>query len=1149
MGIQAQNELTGARKPRPVSGSKPFAEVLAAVERSPVLLALRERLASSTEREISVAGLYGSLAPCLLAQIYRKAPRPTLIVTASPESASFWHDDLVSLLGDRQVARFHSWEILPYEFRTPGPESTGRRLETLWRLLDEKPPIVVTHLRAVLEPTVMPDDLLISALSLPVGREIPIDELLAKLIDLGYRRQPLVEEVGTFSRRGGIVDVFTYTESEPLRIEFSGDAIESIRTFSVSSQRSSGKRDQCVVLPSREVFASGEIYERGWATAKLDPSWRERVESDPSRPGLEWLAQRLGQQRARVFDYCGTNALWWFDDPDLMQAEFDRVVSEAARFRERLERHLPDPPPTGEIWADESVWKPVPKSATRVWMRTFRSSVGHVVDCGATGPPAVGGSIPRLSDELHNFEKNEFDVVIACDNEGQRQRLGELLEDRHPMVSLVHPALHGGFVLPDVHFALLTEHEIFGRHKARYRRRRFQEGLALSSYTQLKKADFVVHVDHGVARFRGLETINVEGRRCDCLLLLYQDDDRLYVPIEEFDRVHKFTGKEGAPALSKLGGVTWEKAKTRAKKALLDMAEELIALYAERKSQPGHAFSPDGEWMRQMESSFIYEETPDQAEAIRAVKKDMADPAPMDRLICGDVGYGKTEVAMRAAFQAVCDHKQVAVLVPTTILAQQHLTTFRERLSEFPVRIETLSRFRTAKEQKQIAADLSRGAVDVVIGTHRLLQKDVVFADLGLLIVDEEHRFGVAHKEKLRQLQRRVDTLWLTATPIPRTLQMSLLGARDLSMINTSPRDRLPVQTEVREFGPEVITEAITRELDRRGQIYFVHNRIQSIHAMADYLTRLLPLVRIGVAHGQMAERELESVMVRFYHHEFDLLLSTAIIESGLDLPSVNTIILHRADRFGLAQLYQLRGRVGRSARQAYAYLLTPPFATLTREANARLKAIEEHTALGSGFHLALRDMEIRGAGNILGRQQHGFIEEIGFDLYSRLLEEAMAETQGIAAPIGDRPAPQIEVEGDKFIPDDYIADNQQRFEMYKRLAGVRELAGVDDLMLELTDRFGSPPAEVRRLLDLARAKVLAQTAGVTRAIGRGKTWSAFFDAGVTIDRNRISRWREKLGRGAGFAVGPPFRVDVRPNSDQTVDLNGLLRILQILAS
>jgi transcription-repair coupling factor (superfamily II helicase) len=1008
---------------------------------------------------------------------------------------------------------------------------------------------VVTHLRAALEPTIDPQELDSRALRLSVGQSIALAGLLKELIHLGYSRQPIVEEVATFSHRGGIVDVFTYSESEPIRIEFFGDTIESIRTFSVSTQRSTAQRNDCVVLPSREVKASGRAYERAWESASLEDTYRERVESEPDRPGLEWLAGSLGERRARIFDYFTDNAVWWLEDEDVMRAEYDRLTSEAKRFRGRLERRLANPPLPEEIWGETRLWTDAGLSTHRVWMRSFHSEARDDINFAAAGPPAVASNLDRLNEELFDFAKDETDVIITCDNEGQRRRVGELLEDRYPLVHLIYPGLHGGFVLPQAHLALLTEHEIFQRHKSRYRRRRFQEGLALSSYTQLRKGDYVVHIDHGIGRFRGLESIELEGRRRDCLFLLYQGNDKLFVPIEEFDRVHKFTGKEGRPTLSKLGGTTWEKTKTRAKKALLDMAEELISLYAERKAQPGFAFSDNGEWVRQMEGSFIYEETPDQAGAITAVEKDMCDRGPMDRLICGDVGYGKTEVAIRAAFRAVCDHKQVAVLVPTTILAQQHLTTFRERLAEFPVRIETLSRFRTRKEQKQVVEDLKEGTLDIVIGTHRLLQKDINFADLGLLIVDEEQRFGVAHKEKLRQLRRRVDTLWMTATPIPRTLQMSLLGARDLSQINTSPRDRLPVITEVREFGPEVVSEAIVREVDRRGQIYFVHNRVQTISAMAEFLRHLLPSLRIAVAHGQMPERELESVMVRFYHQEYDLLLCTAIIESGLDLPTVNTIIIHRADRFGLAQLYQLRGRVGRSARQAYAYLLTPPFSTLSTVANSRLKAIEEHTALGSGFHLAMRDLEIRGAGNLLGRQQHGFIEEVGFDLYCRLLDEAIAETRGGESAVAQRPPPQIEVEGDKFIPDEYIEDNQQRFEMYKRLAEVRDVALVDDLRLEMNDRFGAPPAQVCRLLEMARARILAQRAGVARAVAKGSRWIALFEPDAPIDRDRITRWRDQLGDRASFATGPPFRIEVRPNVGGSADQSGLITLLEILAT
>ncbi|MEW5701324.1 MAG: transcription-repair coupling factor [Candidatus Zixiibacteriota bacterium] len=1136
--------------PRRSGKRNPFDDLFAAVGRLPAFARVREQWESPTPGALDLGGMAGSLAACVVAKLNRQSPRPTLIITAEPEGASHWHDDLIHLLGESAVTRFHAWEILPYEFRSPGPEATGRRLETLWRCLGPDPPIVVTHLRAALEPTIPPDELKSRLVTLEVNREYVLEDLLAQLVDLGYRRAPLVEEVGTFSCRGGIVDSFTFTESEPLRVEFLGDAVESIRTFSVATQRTTARREQCVILPSREARATGPVYESGWSSSGLEDAWRERLESDPERPGLEWLAGIIGQGRARVFDYLPADAVLWLDDPERLRAANDRLQEEAARFHERLSHHLADPPLPEVIYGVDTMQ--TAKARYRTQIQVHDLYVGGVgteppISFNSTAPPPMAASVKRLTEELTAFAARDIEVVIACDNEGQRQRLADLLAELHTNAEFVCPALHSGFVLPDAQFALLTEHEIFHRHRARFRRRRFQEGLALSSYTQLKRGDFVVHIDHGIGRFRGLESITVEGQRRDCLMLLYQDDDKLFVPIEEFDRVQKYSGQEGRPTLAKLGGTAWERTKARTKQALLSMAGELITLYAARKSQPGHAFSEDNEWMVQMEGAFIYEETPDQTNAIAAVKKDMCDAAPMDRLICGDVGYGKTEVAIRAAFRAVCDHRQVAVLVPTTILAQQHLATFRERLSEFPVRIETLSRFRTVKEQKRIVGELTTGKLDIVIGTHRLLQKDIAFTDLGLLIVDEEQRFGVADKEKLRKLRQSVDTLALSATPIPRTLSMSLLGARDLSMINTSPRDRLPVQTEIRAFGPEVVSEAILRELDRGGQVYFVHNRVQTIDSMAAWLSRLLPTVKIAVAHGQMPERDLEAVMVRFYHNEFHVLLCTAIIESGLDLPSVNTIIIHRADRFGLAQLYQLRGRVGRSARQAYAYLLVPPLNALNSTAKARLRAIEEHTALGSGFHLAMRDLEIRGAGNLLGPQQHGFIEEVGFDLYCRLLNEAVAEARGVppttVAPV------QIEVDGDRFIPDDYITDNQQRFEMYKRLAELAGVDGVDDLALELTDRFGSPPVEVRRLLDLARARIWARQAQVARALARKGIWTVYMSPEAAIDRRRIETWRRLLGERVSFTSGPPVAVTVRTAVGQSADLTGLLHILEALAT
>ncbi len=1142
--------IESKKTPRSARVKHAFDSVFRSLDRAKAFAALRQSWESTESVSIDLTGTTGSLPACVLAKLYLQHPRPVVVVLSEPDDASHWHDDLNHLVGAEHVVRFHSWEILPYEFRHPGPESVGRRLEALWRCLAPDPPIVITHLRALLEPTLPSEDLKRLLFEIRIGDEVNLEQLTARLVNLGFRRAPLVEEVGTFSVRGGIVDVFTFSASEPIRIELDGDTVESIRSFAVTTQRTTGKRDNCVILPSREVVASGPDYEKGWQESGLDHSWRERVENDPDRPGLEWLAGRLGQKRASLLDYFGKSLAIWSHDSQRLDGTLERFSEEAYRFHARLKGHLPDPPPPDQAYVSLNRVKNFEHRGVQVWVHDlFVPGDSNRIRCefGATSPPSIGGSVKRLSEELAAFTREGFDAAIACDNEGQKRRLSEILEDLHGAVEFIYPALHAGFVLPQASFALLTEHESFNRHKARFRRRKFQEGLALSSYTQLKKSDYVVHVDYGIARFRGLEPIVVEGRRRDCLLLLYQGDDRLFVPIEEFDRVQKYSGPDAKPVLSKLGGTAWEKTKRRAKEALLAMAEDLIKLYAARKAQPGYAFSENSEWMTQLESSFVYEETPDQDKAIVAVADDMSAATPMDRLICGDVGYGKTEVAIRAAFRAVSDHKQVAILVPTTILAQQHLATFRERLSEFPVRIETLSRFRTAKEQKRVVADVAAGKVDIVIGTHRLLQKDIAFPDLGLLVIDEEQRFGVAHKERLRQLRQTVDTLALSATPIPRTLQMSLLGARDLSLITTSPRDRLPVQTEIRPFGTDVVSEAILRELDRGGQVYFVHNRIQTIGTMADFLTRLLPTVKIAVAHGEMPERQLESVMTRFYHGEYHVLLSTSIIESGLDIPSVNTIIIHRADRFGLAQLYQLRGRVGRSARQAYAYLLVPPSGGLSSTAKARLRAIEEHTALGSGFHLAMRDMEIRGAGNLLGSQQHGFIEEIGFDLYCRLLDEAVSEARNTAPTLVQRPV-QIDVDGDRFLPDDYIVDNQQRFEMYKRLAELHAPEAVDDLALELTDRFGSPPEEARRLLDMSRARVWARRSQVAQATAKGNSWSVVFNQDAVVTRLQVESWRQALGERASFVSGPPFAVHLRPAIGQSADLGGLISILAALA-
>jgi transcription-repair coupling factor (superfamily II helicase) len=733
-----------------------------------------------------------------------------------------------------------------------------------------------------------------------------------------------------------------------------------------------------------------------------------------------------------------------------------------------------------------------------------------------------------LKGAVKNYLDDEQRIFVFCDNSGQRDRLSELLGLYAERITWQVKNLSGGFVFPESGLAVLTDHQIFSRYFWRKRKRKFNEGMALSSYAVLQTGDYAVHIDHGVGRYAGLETLEVDERKRECLKLVYEGDDKLFVPIEEFNRVHKFAGKEGAPALSKLGGTAWENIKKRTKKAIQDMAEELIGLYAERKAKPGLVFSPDTVWQKELEASFIYEETPDQLAAIDAVKKDMEQGIPTDRLICGDVGFGKTEVAVRAAFKAVMDGKQVAVLVPTTILAFQHLVTFTERLKSFPVRVEMLSRFKSPSEQKKIIQELSQGKVDIVIGTHRLIQRDIHFKELGLLVIDEEQRFGVGQKEKIKQLRRQVDVIALTATPIPRTLQLSLFGARDMSVINTPPKDRLPIQTQIAEFDKKLITDAILRETDRGGQIYFVHNRVQTIEAMYGFLTRLVPQIRIAVAHGQMDETLLEKVMLDFLNHRYDLLLVTSIIESGIDIPNVNTIILDRSDRFGLAQLYQLRGRVGRSNVRAYAYLLIPKVKLLSPIARKRLKALEQFTQLGSGFHLALRDLEIRGAGNLLGPQQHGFIEEVGFDLYCRLLDEAVKELKG--QPVETLPEVKLQFDLDIYIPEGYVPDSQQRVDIYRKLSDAKSTEEVKNVEAEIQDRFGSPPPEVEDLLNITAIRITASRLGISKIYLKQKTLSLEFSPDRKIGKKQIEHLHRSIGLPVEFAFNGTLKVFIGLN-------------------
>jgi transcription-repair coupling factor (superfamily II helicase) len=1105
--------------------SRPFAETLG-------------RLKTGSGEPIPVSGLAGSAPAILLANLQKSIPPPIVAVLSDADTAINLYDDLHFLLGEEKIAYFPPLGIPPYDFRSPAAEVTGQRLATLAKMRDGDFRIIIAPIEALIEPTISLAEFEAGRLSLQVGDEIDIEALVSKLSHLGFRRVPLVEEIGDFALRGGLIDFFSPGFDYPIRVEFFGDTIETIRQFDVATQRSERKLDKISLLPRREVGVTEETIEKYMERIpeKDADLIRARFRNDPELPGLEWLAISLGITPGSFIDFMPPEVLFYADSLPSLEVAIRSTLDDARRHYDRIRNRLENPPSVETLYCRNQAVVEKIRSSGRIEVLPFKGARTDIIDFQCREHPSIGSRLDLLGQTINGYLNENINFIIAADNAGQAARLGELLSEKIGITAPIPievALLKGGFICWEGKLAILTDHQIFGRYFRRTRRKRFKEGVALQNYTSLAVGDYVVHADYGIARYAGLKTIMLDSRPRDCLHLVYANKDKLYVPIEEFNRVGKYSGKDSAPKLSSLGGAGWEKIKARAKKAIEDMAADLIKLYAERKARPGFAFGPDTVWMKQLEASFIYEETPDQLKAIETIKADMEKPTPMDRLVCGDVGYGKTEVGVRAAFKAVESGKQAAVLVPTTILAQQHLATFTQRLRDFPVKIEMLSRFRSRKEQLEIVKALGEGKIDVIIGTHRLLSKDVKFADLGLLIIDEEQRFGVKHKETLRKLKATVDTIALTATPIPRTLHMSLTGARDMSLINTSPKDRLPIVTEICEFEPGIIQEAILREVDRGGQVFFVHNRVQTIEAMRRYLKKIVPQVEIAVAHGQMHERSLEGIMLAFLSGRFQVLLSTSIIESGLDIPSVNTIIINRADRFGLAQLYQLRGRVGRSAARARAYLLTPPYRLLSEDARKRLRAIEAHADLGSGFALAMKDLEIRGAGNILGAEQSGFIEEVGFDLYTRMLEEAVAEIRG--EKVIGLPDTKLETDIELMIPNSYINISQQKVEIYQKIAGARSLQEIENIREDVEDRFGRPPDIVNNLFDAAAARITAFALEIEKVRIKNARVELIFKEGRKFDRKEIEGWRRAVAAPLEFALGEQsvIRIDLSPVNEK----------------
>jgi transcription-repair coupling factor (superfamily II helicase) len=1067
-------------------------------------------------------------------------------------------------------------------------------------------PIVVACAAAIAQRTLTPDELTRATVALTRGRTIRQDDLLRALDAGGYRIEPQVSAPGEASRRGGIVDVWPPAEELPLRIELFGDQVESIRSFDPATQRSSGMRDTLHIGPAREMvldharmqhlaeqmqvaglhgkqrvrfaadvealrngesFAGDDLYAPFLAAGTL----LDYV-ADGGNDGRGLKARATGSrtparaQAQQAAPLHGIAALVVIDEPAdvaAVQQERDEAAHEARReleLRGELPLGMPDP---HVEWPE--LHAAIEALPHRLSLSRWATGEHEAPDAHAAvrlpfGPVvAFGGQLRVLAEELTQTLRGKQQVVIVST---QSKRLAELLEEHDVFghvattieaprlgrgaLTIIHGSLPHGWSVGEegAGLTLLTDAEVFGFSKQR--RAPPRKGASREAFlADLVAGEYVVHIEHGIARFAGLVRKDVGGNEHEFLELQYADGDRLYVPTEQVDRVSRYVGpSEHRPSLTRLGSQEWPRAKARVRRAVQELATELLRLYASREVAEGHAFSPDAAWQTELEASFPYVETPDQVGAIRDVKRDMEDVRPMDRLVCGDVGYGKTEVAVRAAFKAVTDGTQVAVLVPTTVLAQQHFNTFRHRLAGFPVKVEMLSRFRSDREQREVVSGAAAGSVDIVIGTHRLLQKDVAFKNLGLIIIDEEQRFGVTHKERLKQLRSQVDVLTLTATPIPRTLNMALTGIRDMSTIETPPEERLPIKTYVTEFDDHLVREAITREMERGGQVYFVHNRVHNIELVTRQLRDIVPEAEILIGHGQMHEDQLERVMLDFTEGKADVLVCTTIIESGLDIPNVNTIIINNADRFGLAQLYQLRGRVGRGAARAYAYLLYEKHKALSEVAQKRLQTIFEATELGAGFQIALRDLEIRGAGNLLGGEQSGQIGTVGFDLYVKLLADAVEGLKALARgepppPSRMQPAVQIDVPLTAFIPESYVGDLNLRLSLYQRMAAADAPDAAADLERELNDRFGPPPTPVRNLLYIVRVRVLAKRAhiaSISREEGAagGRVLSVRALDGYDFRAQLAPTARRELERADGVTIGhAQLRIDLALAGDQ----------------
>jgi transcription-repair coupling factor (superfamily II helicase) len=1054
--------------------------------------------------ETTCSGLTPTAKALYLALLWQATERSQVVVVRGPKDAESIADVLATfvdlLTGSERGAKVQvvpALDVLPHQRLSPHSEITEQRAVGLWRLASGPVPITIIPVESALLRTESPEFYRQLALTFSVRDELPLDEIVAHLESIGYERREPVEMVGEYSTRGGILDVFPAEYESPVRIEFFGDTVEEIRRFDPLTQRSTMKTPSCRILPLLEQPRSRAILHE--LAGKLPESYP--VVPGEQFGGWEFAANLLRDKTCSVLDFTA-GALVVLDEPEMLTGAADKLWS---RLEEGREASICPPERVYFTWEQ---FRTAAQDRARLILHQLQFGEGGI-HISSRPSMAFHGNLKVAISETRSLVDEGNRVVFFAPTTGEVERLADVLKEYSVPFQLgIEPGAAGGpqylsemaymagsvastylvkgdvsrgTALPDSRLAIFGSDDLFDTSDlvARPPKARAAVGAFTSDLADLKPGDHVVHTEHGIGRFIGLREISQGDHRGDFMLLEYAGEAKLYVPLTRMDLVQKYRGSgDGTgPALDRLGGVTWKKTKARVKAKMRDMADELLKLYASRKLAEGFAYSPDSNWQREFEDAFEFTPTRDQLTTFHDIKHDMEAPQPMDRLLCGDVGFGKTEVAMRAAFKALGDGKQVAVLAPTTVLAFQHCETFKRRFAPFPVRVEMLSRFRSAKEIGGIVQDLVAGKVDIVIGTHRVLSKDVEFRDLGLLIVDEEQRFGVRHKERLKELKKNVDVLTMSATPIPRTLHMSLLGLRDMSVIETAPKDRLAIHTVVAHYHPELIKAAIEQELARGGQVYFIHNRVDTIWSRAASIQEIVPQCRIGVGHGQMHEAELEKVLLGFMRHEYDVFVSTTIVENGLDIPLANTMIVENAERYGLSELYQLRGRVGRSNRRAYAYLLVPPDTELSDIARKRLAALKEFSDLGAGFKIAALDLELRGAGNLLGGEQHGHIGAVGFDLYVRMLEDTVHELQG--QPAVPEVHSTLNMGLDLRISPDYISDEHQRLRWYKRIADLKEGEQVSDLLAELRDRYGEPPETVRQLVEFSLLKARAQRLGV----------------------------------------------------------------------